>query len=957
MDGLVSSSAVTADFQRDLLRFLAPLYHDKRVQVIGLLPQALVAPAGAAALELVPAMPDEMGAVSFCLQPELGQGFFAQLDRIAAALPAGGILAILHDLPAEQLPASPFPYTVQYVCRAVSGAIISQAALARARVTALHDRAAGSGSPLYLWIGANEPMPDLATGIFEAPCDDMPRTTPYPTYLPPPRPEQHLGTMLEQVTAQAEALGRRLLRVDERTFALRCRLAQLEAQQGYSSQTGGQRFFDVPRTPQAWPLAQDEALAPQALALYETRVDDAVVLEGRKGQAFFTAFALDAETPDFAACVAALNAMEPQTRIVTEGAADVTVVIPVYGQLAYTLNCIDSLLRHRTRHSIEIIIIDDCGPDKVTEIYVPQLRHVRYHRQAKNGGFINSCNTGGMMARGTFVMMLNNDTRVVDNWLDALVESFEMFPDAGLVGSKMCYADGSLQEAGGILWRDGGAWNYGRNDDPNRPQYCHARQVDYISGCSLLLKTELWQKLGGFDRHYTPAYAEDADLCMRVAAAGKEVWFQPQSRVVHYEGKTGGTDTAAGTKAYQVINLKKLFLRWRERLEDHRPNAEAPYFERERKIHKRLLVVDSVTPTPNQDAGSVQTVLALRCGRQLGYKMHFVPEDNWLFEPAYTPDMQKNGVECGYAPYEIGFENYIRRYGWMFDIILVYRVNVLQRTHDLIRQYAPQAVLLYHVADLHYLRTEREAKLDNDQEKFAEAELLKQKELNLVDLADCTITHSTVEAEILAQEIPGARVSVWPLMFDFFGTKKTFSERQDICFLGGYRHQPNIDAVQYFVRDIFPLLKRRLPGIRFIIAGANPTSDVLALASSDVVVTGQVEDLRDVFDVSRVFVCPLRVGAGAKGKVMSALSYGIPIVSTPIGVEGAGLEQDKHVLVSETAEDMVRDIVRLYEDEALWKFLSENGQILMREEFSTGMGVRKLNDAIEIGYRHKLGIT
>ena len=161
------------------------------------------------------------------------------------------------------------------------------------------------------------------------------------------------------------------------------------------------------------------------------------------------------------------------------------------------------------------------------------------------------------------------------------------------------------------------------NDDPNRPQYSYARQVDYISGCSLAMPTALWLDLGGFEHaFYRPAYCEDVDLAFRVRSCGREVWFQPQSRMVHYEGKTSGTSTAAGIKAYQIVNTKKLYFRWREALAHHRPNGEAPYFERERTARKRFLVVDATTPTPDQDAGSVQTFMALQTCLALGYKTH-----------------------------------------------------------------------------------------------------------------------------------------------------------------------------------------------------------------------------------------------------------------------------------------------------------------------------------------------
>jgi hypothetical protein len=389
-------------------------------------------------------------------------------------------------------------------------------------------------------------------------------------------------------------------------------------------------------------------------------------------------------------------------------------------------------------------------------------------------------------------------------------------------------------------------------------------------------------------------------------------------------------------------------------LETHRPNGEAPYFERERAVRRRMLVLDASAPTPNQDAGSVQTVLGLQVCQECGYKTHFFPEENWMFQHGYTTDLQKSGVECGYAPYDPGVPLYLRRYGHLFDVIMVYRVSVLERVLADIRAHAPQASLLFHVADLHFLRREREAALEGSAQAAAEAAGMKLRELSMIRAADCTITHSPVEAAILAEEAPEAPVTVWPLMQESFGTDVPFAARRDICFLGGYRHPPNIDAVRYFVSEIFPLVRKADARIRFIIAGANPSREVTDLAGNGVEVTGMIDDLRTLFDRVRVFVCPLRVGAGVKGKVMSALSYGVPIVSTSVGIEGAQLASGADVLVADTPAAFAALTLKLYRDEKLWSRLSLNGQRLVREKFSIDMGCTALAEAVERAHRHRL---
>lgn len=917
------------------LRSVAALLEGRRVFVLGAGPAGLkrLWP-GARRIARIdgagPSGPAEDLAL-VCLDPAEAAAFAARAE-LPARLAAGALALVWAEVALD--PPAGTVHTARYVLRPVVGSLLADAHFAGAAVARLADGGASAGPAalhLHLWSGAPLPLP--RPGLYES------GAAPLIAALPSPPPEAGLGA--------------RIAALDETVLALRAENRRLAAQATMPAQGPVAEAFDAPRGHHPWPLNENAALTTEALGLYDRRADDAVVIEARRGEAFMARFGLLSARPDLDGALAALNAMPRRLRLGDE-MPDVSIVMPVYGQLPYTLNALDSLFAHEARASAEIIVIDDASVDGVSEVVLPAVAGIRYRRLARNGGFIAACNAGGVLARGRLILLLNNDTRVVEGWLDGLVDSFATLPEAGLVGSKMLYPDGILQEAGGVLWRDGTAWNYGRGDDPNRPVYCHARRVDYVSGCSIALPTELWRALGGFDPHFAPAYAEDADLCLRVAAQGRAVWYQPASRVVHYEGRTSGTSTAGGAKAHQVTNLKKLRLRWHRRLEHHRPQGAAPYFEREREVARRLLVVDAVTPTPDQDAGSLQTALALECARAAGYKCHFVPQDNWLYVPGYTDALGAAGVECAHAPFDTGFEDYIRRHGGLFDAVLVYRIGELERALPYIRRHAPQASVLFHVADLHHLRLGRQAEVEGDAELARLAEQTRGRELAGIRASDGVITHSVAEAALITDAVPETPVVHWPLMGDVPGTRVPFAARRDICFLGGYRHAPNVDAARFFVREVLPLVLRRRPDLRFIVAGAHPPPELTALAGEHVVVTGKVDDLAALFDGARVFACPLRYGAGAKGKIVAALGHGLPIVSTAIGVEGMDLVDGEHLLRADTAPALAEALLRLHDDEALWTRLSQAGAALAQARHSRAMGRGKLLEAIEAALARRL---
>ena len=611
----------------------------------------------------------------------------------------------------------------------------------------------------------------------------------------------------------------------------------------------------------------------------------------------------------------------------------VSVVIPVYGQLEHTWRCLASIARNPPACPIEVLVVDDGSPEDMTAA-LAAVEGLRVIRSEANEGFIAACNRGARQARGRLLLFLNNDTEVLPGWCDELAGTFDEIADAGVVGSKLLYPDGRLQEAGGIVWRDGSAWNYGKFDDPARPEYSYRREVDYVSGASLMVPADVFWGVGGFDTHYAPAYGEDSDLAFKVRSVGRTVHVQPRSVVIHHEGATAGTDLSQGPKAHQVANQRKLYERWRDSLASHQPVGTRLELARERHAGPRVLVLDLCTPEPDKDAGSITAFNIMRVLQRLGCRVTFAPVDNFLFLERYTGDLQRLGVECLYAPFVTSIDEYLREHGDLFDLVLIFRFVGARRHLAAVRRLAPRAKVLLHTSDLHFLREQREAELRGDARILHRAGRMKEEELDIIRRVDATIVHSTYEQELLAREQPDARVIVFGWAIAVPGTAVPFAARRDVAFIGGYQHPPNVDGAMFFAQQILPLVRQRLPDVRFHVVGSNPPEQLRALQDESTTVTGFVEDLGPLLDRIRLSVAPLRYGAGIKGKIGTSLSYGLPCVATPLAAEGMALVPGREILIGATPEEFAEAVVAAYTDEALWRRLSENGLAFVRRQYS-----------------------
>jgi glycosyltransferase involved in cell wall biosynthesis len=337
---------------------------------------------------------------------------------------------------------------------------------------------------------------------------------------------------------------------------------------------------------------------------------------------------------------------------------------------------------------------------------------------------------------------------------------------------------------------------------------------------------------------------------------------------------------------------------------------------------------------PDHDSGSLRLVNLMRLLREQGLHVVFLPA-NREHAGRYTGDLQQLGVETWYAPFAQRAPAWLRQHGARFDSVLLCRHYVASEFLPLLRRHAPQARIIFDTIDLHYLREQRAAELANDDALKRAANRTRNAELGVIARSDTTVVVSEAERELLARDAPQATVEVLSNLHQLAGPGQPFAQRRDLVLVGGVRHPPNVDALRWFVQDIFPLLRARLPDIRFHCIGSHATAEIEALASHPgVVFHGHVADITPYMDGCRIAVAPLRYGAGVKGKVNLSMAHGQPVVATRCAAEAMHLVDGRDVLLADSAEAFAAAILRLHDDAVLWNALSANGLDNVARHFS-----------------------
>lgn len=674
----------------------------------------------------------------------------------------------------------------------------------------------------------------------------------------------------------------------------------------------------------------------------------------KKIRRFFAAHHDDTAEPDLQSPATILPEMMPGKAKLTRFALPVvenpviSIIIPAYNQFEYTYLCIKSICDNAGGLPYEVILADDNSSDKTKGIsgWIDNLVIVR---NAENLRFLLNCNNAAKYAKGKYLVFLNNDTQVCHGWLSSLYQMMESDDKIGIAGSKLIYPDGRLQEAGGIIWNDASGWNFGRGEDPGGCEYNYVKEVDYISGASIMVRKDLWDTVGGFDERYAPAYYEDTDLAFEARKHGYKVMYQPLSEVIHFEGITNGTDLNSGQKQYQTENKEKFLNKWHDVLQkENFPDGMCLLRARDRSKNKKIiLVLDHYIPTFDKDAGSRSIYNYMRLFVKKGWKVIFMPDN--FSHTEYAEHYQQMGIEILYGHnYRKGWEEWVRKNGSEFEAILLHRPHISVKYIDFFNKNTT-AKIIYYGADLHFLREERQYLVEHDENLLDSAKSWKKLEFALMRQADCSLYPSYVEEEHIKNIDASLPVLTVPLYVfnDLPSSTYNASARKDLLFVGGFNHPPNVDAVNWLAEEIMPAVWKENPNLVLHVVGSNPTPEIMELASPNIIVHGFVsdEELMSLMHTCRLSVVPLRYGAGLKGKVIEAMAQGAPVVTTPIGAEGIKNASD-YMIVQETANGLAGEICRLYNNSDELSRLSQKSLEYIKNTFSEKAAIEVFEQAI-----------
>lgn len=631
----------------------------------------------------------------------------------------------------------------------------------------------------------------------------------------------------------------------------------------------------------------------------------------------------------------------------TDEVRRVTIYVPVFGEWMWTERCIQALLRTEAADLANIVVIDDGSPDSTLQ-NLGRYPEIKVVSAPENLGFTRVCNYAARNCTTEYLLLLNNDTEPLPNFLMTLIANLDKDETRAIVGSRLVFASGKLQEAGGIIWADGTGHNFGRDEHPEKPEFLVPREVDYCSGASLLIRSSFFKSVGGFDEAYSPAYYEDVDLAFAARKCGLSVWYEPDSIVVHHEGGSHGTNTKVGVKRHQVINHAKFQEKWSLALKSQKKrDAVTPWVASTRKNRNGnvILFLDHDFLTPQKDAGSLRALRLLEMCQSLGYDIAFGVEHGRT-DSVDADYLRRNGIMI--LSDRIVIEHFVRDCPGTIFCVIAPRTENAHRWLLWCQQIIPEVPFVFDTVDMNHVRELLQSEVLQSMDLRRKAEETRRRELFTALNSDVTVVVSDEERRYLGGILPNVVTSVIPTIHDVHaGVGGPPPQTRGLLFVGSFKHPPNEDGLTWFLKDVWPLVDSSIRRDGLTIVGADPPDSLLEYQSSEVVFTGWVETVEPYLQGARLSIAPLRFGAGVKGKIGESWALGVPVVGTDLAFSGMAPSDSDAAISASTAKDFALAINKIYRDDELLSKVRLAAFEIIRSTFSSDAVFEELKNLMQ----------
>ena len=593
----------------------------------------------------------------------------------------------------------------------------------------------------------------------------------------------------------------------------------------------------------------------------------------------------------------------------------VSVIVVLWNRAELTYGCLRAL--RQARVPMELVLVDNGSTDLTSEL-LSRVDGATVIRNDTNVGFTIGANQGAASARGNGLLFVNSDAEVLPDCVDRLVKCLESSSGIGAVGGKLVWPGGGLQEAGSIIWSDGGCEGYGRGNDPTSPEYMFQREVDFCSAALLLTPRDVFLALGGFDERYKPAYYEDADYCVRVWKSGRRVVFEPRAVAIHSE--FGSTRSFAEVERLQRERRTTFVELHRDWLASQSPPGIDRLRARRHPQDKlAILYIEDILPDRSRGAGFPRSAALLEAVTDLGYGVTVFPMTSGGGTASLHPTFATVETMSGLGQKQLCAFLASRR-GYYAAIIVSRPHNLRFLKAAVGRDFGTAGPPTIYDAEAIFAVREvaRDRVLGKQVGRDEEARLIRRE----VDLAAGCAAIVTVNESERARFLAAGHSKVVTLGHSLTPRPTTtpFALRDSVLFVGGFSgNGPNEDAVEFLLKSIQPAIEERLPdGARVVVAGSGLDSFARQFGGGPADFICDPVDLEPLYSAARVFVAPTRFAAGIPLKILEAASRGIPAVCTPLLASQLGWTTGRELLTASTPEEFAGQIARLFEDEDLW---------------------------------------